>query len=263
MKQQTGTLEHDGESIYYETIGDGDPVVLSHGAGGNHAIWFQQVLALATRYRVVTWDQRSFGRSSNRAGEAGPEVFAADLEALLDHLDIDSAHLIGQSMGGWTTVRFAIDNARRVRSIVLADTPGGIMTATVRRDIERLGADALAAVDLEAWEHPAVGASTSREQPLKGFLYRQIGSVAPPPERKIGRRLFAVDYLDRARALEHPKLFIVGSEDQLFTPEAIRSVASLFDDAKVVEIPGAGHSPYFETPELWNQAVLEFLGAQP
>ena len=58
MKQKVGTLEHDGETIYYEVTGEGEPVVLSHGAGGNHAIWFQQVLELARRYKVVTWDQQ-------------------------------------------------------------------------------------------------------------------------------------------------------------------------------------------------------------
>ena len=259
MKQQVGSLEHDGETVYYEVTGEGEPVVLSHGAGGNHAIWFQQVLALARRYKVVTWDQRSFGRTTNRAGVAGPEAFAADLKALLDHLDISRAHFVGQSMGGWTTMRFAIDHAERVRSIVLADTPGGIMTTEVRHDVEQLGADALAALDLAAWEHPAIGPTTSREQPVMAFLYRQIGSVAPPRDPAIAARLFEVDYLDEAKQIEVPVLLIVGEEDQLFTPRAIRSVADVLQNAQVLEMPGTGHSPYFEKPDPWNEAVLEFL----
>ena len=259
MKQHVGTLEHDGETIYYEVTGEGEPVVLSHGAGGNHAIWFQQVLALARRYKVVTWDQRSFGRTTNRAGVAGPETFAADLEALLGHLDITSAHFVGQSMGGWTTMRFAIDHSERVRSIVLADTPGGIMTTEVRHDVERLGADALVADDLAAWEHPAIGPTTSRQQPVMAFLYRQIGSVAPPRDSAIGARLFEVDYLEQAKRLEVPVLLIVGEEDQLFTPRAIRSVAAVLSNTQFLEIPGTGHSPYFEKPDVWNDAVLEFL----
>jgi 2-succinyl-6-hydroxy-2,4-cyclohexadiene-1-carboxylate synthase len=259
MKQQVGTLEHDGETIYYEVTGEGEPVVLSHGAGGNHAIWFQQVLVLARQFKVVTWDQRSFGRTTNRAGAAGPATFAADLEALLDHLDITSAHLVGQSMGGWTTLRFAIDHPERVRSIVLADTPGGIMTAEVRHDVEQLGADALAADDLAAWEHPAIGPTTSREQPTTAFLYRQINSVSAPRDPKIAARLFEVDYADQASKIEVPVLLIVGEEDRLFTPQAIRSAAEVLQNARVLEISGSGHSPYFERPEPWNEAVLEFL----
>ncbi len=126
------------ETIYYEVTGAGEPLVLSHGAGGNHAIWFEQVAFFSRNYKVVTWDQRSFGNSTDHAGRHNAEAFAADLLALLDHLEIDRAHLAGQSMGGWTTVRFALDHPDRVRSVILADTTGGIVTDEVRLDYERL-----------------------------------------------------------------------------------------------------------------------------
>ncbi len=92
----------------------------------------------ARRYKVITWDQRSFGNSTDHAGRHNAEAFAADLLALLDHLEIDKAHVAGQSMGGWTTVRFALDHPDRVRSVILADTTGGIVTEEVRADYERL-----------------------------------------------------------------------------------------------------------------------------
>ncbi len=262
LKQTTGTLEHDGETIYYEVTGVGEPLVLSHGMGGNHAIWYQQVLELAQQFKVITWDQRSFGRTTNHAGLAGPETFVPDLVALLDHLEVESAHLIGQSMGGWTTLGFAIRHPERVRSIVLADTPGGVVTDEVRADVARLGSDALTAADLAAWEHPAVGRTTSATNKIQSFLYRQLGSTASPPDPQIGPRLFAVDNTEEARTLDLPVLLIVGTEDQLFTPKAIRSVANVLKRSRVVEIPGAGHSPYFETPQPWNAAVLQFLGEQ-
>jgi len=71
-----GCLSLDGDEVYYETTGPaGAPVVvLGHGAGGNHAIWFQQVPVLAADYRVVTWDQRGFGNSTNRHGLANPRT---------------------------------------------------------------------------------------------------------------------------------------------------------------------------------------------
>ena len=126
------------ETIYYQVTGDGEPLVLSHGAGGNHAIWFEQVAVLSRRYKVITWDQRSFGNSTDHAGRHHAAAFAADLLVLLDHLKIDKAHVAGQSMGGWTTVRFALDHPDRVRSVILADTTGGLVTDEVRADYERL-----------------------------------------------------------------------------------------------------------------------------
>ena len=74
-------------------------MVLSRGSGGNHAVWYQQVPS--QKYRVVTWDQRGFGRSTDVNKHAGPGPAVEDLKTLLDHLGITRAHLVGQSMGGW------------------------------------------------------------------------------------------------------------------------------------------------------------------
>lgn len=83
---QSGFVEHDGEQIYFESIGTGEAVVLSHGSGGTHAVWYQQVVVLAQKYRVVTWDQRGFGRSTDVNKQAGPGPAIEHLKALLDHL---------------------------------------------------------------------------------------------------------------------------------------------------------------------------------
>ena len=245
------------ETIYYEVTGDGEPLVLSHGAGGNHAIWFQQVAFLSRRYQVITWDQRSFGNSTDHAGRHNAEAFAADLLALLDHLEIDKAHLAGQSMGGWTTVRFALDHPNRVRSVILADTTGGIVTDEVRAGYERiLRGEARA----EAERARAEGRLD--EDSRRSLLYGQISSLNGERPTDIGAMLFGVDYSPRAAELTMPVLMIVGSEDPLFRPPSIRTIANLLPNVRVVEIPGAGHSPYFYQPDHWNRAVMEFLREQ-
>lgn len=242
------------ETIYYEVTGDGEPLVLSHGAGGNHAIWFEQVAFFSRRYKVITWDQRSFGNSTDHAGRHHPEAFAADLLALLDHLDIDRAHLAGQSMGGWTTARFALDHPDRVRSVILADTTGGFATDAAKADYERLRTG-------EARTEAARWIADGRlDQPaMRSFLYGQISSLNGERPRDIGQSLFAADYTPRASELTMPVLVIFGSADPLFRAPTLRGIASLFPDARVVEIAGAGHSPYFYQPAQWNRAVLEFL----
>ena len=106
---QTSRLDHDGESLYYEVTGASDArtVVLTHGAGGNHASWFQQVPVLAAAgYRVVTWDSRGFGNSTCRSGTVGADIAAGDLAAILDSVGADRVDLVGQSMGGWWVSAF-------------------------------------------------------------------------------------------------------------------------------------------------------------
>ncbi len=245
------------ETIYYEVTGDGEPLVLSHGAGGNHAIWFQQVALLSRRYKVITWDQRSFGNSTDHAGRHNAEAFAADLLALLDHLAINKAHVAGQSMGGWTTVRFALNHPDRVRSVILADTTGGIVTDEVRVDYERIMSG-----EVRAEAERARAEGRLDEDSRRSFLYGQISSLNGERPTDIGAMLFGVDYSPRAAELAMPVLMIVGSEDPLFRPRSIRTIANLLPNVRVVEIPGAGHSPYFYQPDQWNRAVMEFLREQ-
>ena len=107
-----------GINLYYETQGSGDEVfVFAHGAGGNHLSWWNQVPAFAERGRVVTFDHRAFGQSLDTDGR-GAGAFVDDLEALLDHLGIERATLIAQSMGGLSAMGFTLRHERRVKALV-------------------------------------------------------------------------------------------------------------------------------------------------
>ena len=263
VKGAKGFFDSGGEQIYYETYGEGEPVVLSHGLGGNHAIWYQQVPVLALSFRVVVWDQRGFGRSTNTGNSAGPETFVEDLRGLLDHLEIERTHLIGQSMGGWTVLGFAIEHPARVRSVVMADTIGGIYTPAIEAHFDEYIRDRMAAPPQGAQPvgpHPAIGSKIVKRDLAQAFLYEQIGSVAEPPPGNVGMLLRTTQYpADKIAGLTMPFLFVVGTEDPIFPPAVIREAATQVERGRVVEISGVGHSPYFETPELWNEAVIDFL----
>ncbi len=260
---KSGFVQSGGEQIYYETLGSGDPVVLSHGLGGNHAIWYQQVPVLAERFQVITWDQRGFGRSTDIGKQSGPAAAVEDLKALLDHLKIEKARLVGQSMGGWAVLGFALKYPGRVRSLVLADTIGGIYTPEAATHFDayiREAATSPPPDKMEFTRHPAIGNQLGIADPAKAFLYRQIASVAPPAPAGMGLKLRQTAYpLDEVRKLNVPVLFVVGEDDPIFPPVVIRSVAAEVKGAQVIQLPGAGHSPYFETPEAWNEAVNGFL----
>lgn len=258
-----GTLDHDGESLYWELAGEeGLPTLaLCHGAGGNHGSWFQQVPHFADRYRVLTWDHRGFGMSSDRAERSGPAVAAGDLAALLDHIGAPDAHLVGQSMGGWTVLGFALRFPGRARSLTLADSlagcpvPGWLERSAVRRPDG----------GVMLGRHIAVGPNLQETDPTKVYLYQQLsgmgrsfGAFIPP---SVGRGLAETVHAPAdLAAVSCPVLCIVGADDAIFTPEWMRQAAGFFPAAKLEVIDQAGHSPYFERPDAWNQVLDAFLG---
>jgi pimeloyl-ACP methyl ester carboxylesterase len=264
VRRVTGFAESDGERVYWESVGAGQPtVVLCHGAGGNHASWFQQTPVFGGARRVVAFDQRGFGRSTARGGPNRPTLAARDLAAVLDAAGVAGPiDLVGQSMGGWCALAFALAHPRRVRRLVLADTPGGIMTAELAAALRTL-AERTATPPDELGRHPALAASFAARAPALAYLYQTLGGFGEPDMAKVGPALLGTIVPDGDLAgLTVPVLFVVGAEDALFPPAAIRASAAKLADARVVEIPGAGHSPYFEQPEAWNRAVGEFLGIE-
>jgi len=258
--RRTGFVEHDGESLYYEMIGEGEvPLVLSHGAGGNHASWFQQVAVFATERPVIVWDHRGYGRSTDRADRSGPGVAAGDLLAVCDHLGVTRADLAGQSMGGWTVVGAALARPSLARSLVLTDTPAGFQLSSLPPRGGAVRRGLLAAGD-RLGMHPAVDPAFSVAQPTLAHLYQSLGRMGTADPDVILPRMGTVthDAADAAQ-LAMPVLCIVGARDPLVPPAAVHELAALLPDARVVEIAGCGHSPYFEDAAAWNAAVGAFL----
>ncbi len=263
-RRRTGFVENDGELIYYEVVGEGGiPLILSHGAGGNHATWYQQVVSFASDRIVVTWDHRGYGRSTDRADRSGPEVAVGDLLAVIDALGIEQADFVGQSMGGWTSVGVALARPSVVRSIVLADTLGGITSPAIEVGLVRRDPRAISVGDLVG-SHPALGQAFAERDPARAHLYQSLGEMASADVGVILARLLAVTHdASEAARLTMPILCIVGDKDPLFPPASVRALADLLPDARVVEIVGCGHSPYFEDPAAWNAVVRHFYGAMP
>ncbi|HVC69822.1 MAG TPA: alpha/beta fold hydrolase [Acidimicrobiales bacterium] len=261
ITRRTGFIDHDGEQIYYEVVGEGGiPLVLNHGAGGNHAAWFQQVAPFAADRTVVTWDHRGYGRSTDHGDRSGPEAAVGDLLALLDALKIDRADLVGQSMGGWTIVGLALARPSLVRSLVLADTLGGFTSQSIEAGLAARRTDALVWKEVLG-AHPALGEAFSIGQPERAHLYQSLGQMGSADASVILPRLLATTHNEsEAAKMTMPVLCLVGDRDPLFPPASIRALANLLPDARVVEISGCGHSPYFEDPAAWNAVVRQFFG---
>lgn len=260
IPRRTGFVEHDGERIYYEVLGSGGtPLVLSHGAGGNHAVWYQQVAHFAQQRTVVTWDHRGYGRSTDAGDLSGPQVAVGDLLAVLDTLGIDRADLVGQSMGGWSVVGAALARPGIARRVVLADTLGGFTSPEIEAGLSERPTDPPGSLDVLGG-HPALGLRFSESELERAHLYQCLGQMGSADASVIIPRLLRVTHsADEARLLTMPALCIAGERDPLFPPASIRALADLLPDARYVEVPGCGHSPYFEDPSAWNSAVDTFL----
>ena len=248
-----------GIPLYYEVHGDGPPIAFAHGVGGNHASWYQQVPLFARSHQVITLDQRGFGRSDDTNG-LGRANFVDDLRALLDQLGLGKVALVAQSMGGSTCMGFTVRYPERVAAIVMADTLVGITLPEPIRTRQRENAEATR--DLSQLER-VVSKTLPLRDPAKAELYLQIASFNANNDNRFAAAgptaaPIAMDQV-LAAAEKVPMLFLVGEEDVLQPPDIVAAAARLVPNAELAVIPNAGHSVYFEQPEVFNYQVDRFL----
>lgn len=249
-------LRIEGFELYYEVHGEGLPLVLAHGVGGNHASWYHQVAAFAGRYRVVVFDHRGFGNSRDAADGPGRARFVADLAALLDHLKIDQAALVAQSMGGGTCALFTARHPQRVKALVLADTLVGLELPGALQ--QRAAAVSKAADGLSQIER-VLGPTFRARGPAGSQLYSAIASFNSVNRKTLTGTLGTGPTPQELGATGVPILFLVGEEDALFPPDIVKDVHKLVTGSRYVELPATGHSGYFESPAAFNDALLGFL----
>jgi 3-oxoadipate enol-lactonase len=247
--------------LYYERAGSGPAIVFLHGLGGNHLSWWQQMPYFMRWFDCVTVDQRSFGLSPDPDGTFC-DAHPSDLGALLDHLKIEKAVLIGQSMGGWTIVGYALEHPERVAAMVMADTPGGIFTPEMDAMMERIragGRGPLEAVSIGSL--PTYAKDYFARHRELAYLYDSLLILGARPPVDAMKRLGSRRYdLARVRArLTMPILCLEGEEDALIAPAMIRHLVKALPNARLALVPGAGHSVYFENAPAFNQLVLDFL----
>jgi 3-oxoadipate enol-lactonase len=240
--------------LYYELRGEGAAVVLAHGVGGNHASWFNQVPTFAQHYTTITIDHRAFGNSEDVEG-TGQAAYVDDLLRLLDELQLETVSLVGQSMGGATCAAFASRYPKRVRALVHADSLAGVIlpephAATLASSNARTrGLSQLERV---------LGPEIARRRPEQAFLYQQIASFNSVTLQTVSGRAPAWSPAQLAQT-RIPVLFVVGEHDIICPPDLIGVMHQEVPGSRLQMIPGAGHSAYFEAPQIFNECVLKFL----
>jgi 3-oxoadipate enol-lactonase len=259
-----------GLSIDYATEGPrtGTPVVFIHGFPFSREMWTPQVEAVRSSCYAVTYDVRGHGGSDVGDGQYSVEYFVDDLIALLDHLKISRAVLVGLSMGGYIALRAVERHPERVRGLVLCDTrseadgnEGKIKRAQqaqlVRADGMKKFADAFLA--------GVFYAKTFERSPDTVAMIRRI-ILASSPTAVAGTLLALAARTDSTPALfaiRVPSLILVGQHDALTPPSASHAMKEKIPGAELHVLPKAAHLSNLENAALFNDYLTEFLARVP
>lgn len=245
--------------------GGGPPVVFLHGIGGNRHNWTRQTVAIADSFTTYAWDARGYGDSDDYPGPLTFSDFGDDLTRLLDHFDIQRAHLVGLSMGARILMDFAPRHLDRVATLTLCDCFYGFENALspekqaeyieLREGPLREGrtfAD-LAPRLIESLVSSNATAEV-REELRQSILALRVDSYL-----KTLRASVSFDQADELGALAVPVKLIFGSEDQLTPPSIGQEMVALLPDASLAVLDGAGHLSNLEEPAGFNQVLQAFL----
>ena len=264
--------------LYYEEHGSGDPLLLIMGLAADSRAWLFQVPDFARRYRTISFDNRGVGRSSKPPGPYTMHQMADDAAGLLDVLGIAHAHVVGVSMGGMIAQELALRHPGRVRGLVLGCTfpePdsaveqqrqfsvsqfGGRITATGEMQID------LQALDpLQFFQHllPRVFNQSFIDTELPKLIELFSGALEYgfSLEAILGQVQAVMGHrtTERLHQIIAPTLVISGDADLLVPPANSDVLARHIPGARLVKVPGGSHGFNFETPDLFNRHVLDFL----
>ena len=245
-----------GTELYYEVHGEGPAIVFAHGVGGNHAIWWQQTTYFKQWFQVVAFDHRGFGRSKELP--EGPDVreYVQDLLELLDHLKIDKAALIAQSMGGWACLGMTARHPERVSALVMSDTTGGLQDA----QIDSMAAEFAKVGETLSQSDRAISAEFQERDPGLTWLFLQINSFNKANRQVLrGRKEYKGPTPEEMIKSKVPILWITGTNDRVVSPDGVRRAHKIVPGSTLAEFPGPGHSVYWEQPEAYNYVVRGFL----
>jgi 3-oxoadipate enol-lactonase len=265
----SGIVRTGPADIYYQVAGDGQQtLVLVNGVGDDLGGWENQVDDFVRAgLRVVSFDNRGVGRSSQLPGPYTSGEMAADLKAVADQLGLARFHLLGVSMGGVIAQEYAVAHPDDLASLVLANTFAA--------------ADPFTAAAFQTWVTvaEAAGMAVMMEQQAPwiyspGFYQQNPARVAElisaaqqtsQPPAAFAAQMAALtghDCADRIGAVRVPTLVLVASDDIIIRPELSRRLFDLLGAGvgTWAAVPG-GHAAFWEDPGPWNQAVITFVRA--
>ena len=259
-----------GITVNYAVAGEGDWLVLIHGAGDNLGIWYNQVPVFSRNYKVLTYDTRGHGQTEVTEDGYTAATWAGDLYGLLRTLGAGRAFVLGYSLGGMIASGFAVEHPEMVKALVLVGVAGAAVGVGDRETWMRRRNEQIELLETEGM----LGILRQRIDPVKATMFSPgFAKKNPQVVRKysdvfressaegyrkvlesMGQRGRPVDF----SAIGCPTLVIVGEADVWSGPEAGTVLQQRIPGSGLVVIP-TGHACQLEQPDLFNETVLSFL----
>ena len=256
-----------GTELHYRDAGNGnkDVVLLLHAFPLNSGMWQRQIAALEGSWRVIAPDYRGLGQSTPRGEASTMQVLAEDVRALLEHLRIERAAVVGLSMGGYLSLELYRQAPPLFRGLALCDTKATADTEEGKAGREKFAqsaiekglewvADEMIPKLLRAEPDPAV------VKEVRDLIRRGTPAGVAAAQRGMAQRPDSTETLAKITC---PTLVIVGDQDTLTPPAESEKMAKAVKGAKLVKVKKAGHLSNLEAPEGFNRALQEFLAGLP
>jgi esterase len=250
--------------LHFESYGRGAPLIILHGLFGSFDNWHTISQRLGERFHVFAADQRNHGRSGHSA-EMNYPVMAGDLREFMASHRLETAHVLGHSMGGKTAMEFALQHPEKVNRLVVVDIGPRAYSPRHGQIFEGLLSLDLAAfqtrVQMEEALAPSIPEKTVRQFLLKNVTRDQAGAF----RWKLNLRDILKNYDRLSEALApdrvcgRPALFMRGGESKYLRESDWEPIRKLYVRAELKTIPQAGHWVHADAPGLFLQSVLEFL----
>jgi len=249
-------LDRDGVKIYFEVhMGNGPPLLLSHGYSSTSEMWAEQISALSKQFKLIIWDMRGHGRSDYPSDpSAYSEVHTIkDMEAILNETCGSSGRAVvgGLSLGGYMSLAFYRVYSKRVLALLIIDTGPGFKKDSAR---EQWNKTAFATSKKFETEGLSVLQDMSRER--SSVSHRDAKGLALAAKGMLAQQNSDVFY--SLPDIKVPSLVVVGADDTPFLA-ASEYMAKKIPGAKKIVVPKAGHAVNIDNPEGFLEAVTPFL----
>jgi pimeloyl-ACP methyl ester carboxylesterase len=241
---------------YWDTGGDGAPIILLHPATGSALMWgYQQPVFAKAGYRVIAYSRRGH-HNSEPVPKDNPGSASEDLRQLIDVLGIRKFHAVASAAGCSITVDYALSYPETLHSIVLASGVGGVCEPDYLKLHEMLRPPAFEALPADVRE---LGPSYRAANPegTRQWLALEHNAVTG---NRLGQKPVNEITWARLRTMQVPTLLLYGDADLYAPPAVARMYAKNLPNSELTIVPEVGHSIYWEQPAIFNKAVLDFIG---
>jgi pimeloyl-ACP methyl ester carboxylesterase len=262
----------DGARLYYEEVGNGFPVVFVHEFAGDLRSWEPQLRYFSRFYRCIAYNARGFPPSDvpEQPSQYGQDIATDDIAAVMRAADIDKAHVVGLSMGGFAAVHFAMRYGALARSVVIAGCGYGAeaskraqFKAEAEATADRLERDGMAKMAIVYGSGPTRVQLENKDP--RGYA-EFLSQLAEHSVRGSANTLRAVQAVrpslysleDKMKAIDVPALIVTGDEDEPCLEPGLFMKRTIPTSGLVV-IPKTGHACNLEEPEAFNAALREFF----